>query len=91
VNVVCFLPRRPNSDAGELPRRKHTIFVMLLIWFCDILSVYGDLILIQLQSVKYCWLKISFSSLPDALDFVLRMDLAIVTVYELPGDQQNKI
>jgi hypothetical protein len=64
---------------------------MFLIWFCDILSVSKDLILIQLQSVEYCWLKISFSSLPGALDFVSRMDLAIVTVYELSGDQQNKI
>jgi hypothetical protein len=46
------------------------------------------MIFIQLQSVKYCLLKISFSSLPEALDFVSRMDLAIVTVYELPADQR---
>ena len=64
---------------------------MFLIRFCAILSVSRDLIFIQLQSVKYCWLKISFSSLPEALDFVSRMDLTIVTVYELPGYQQNKI
>lgn len=64
---------------------------MFLIWFCDILNISGDLIFIQLQSVKYRWLKISFSSFPEAVDFVSHMDLAIVTVYELPGDQQNKI
>lgn len=46
---------------------KPRIFVMFRIWFCDILSVSRALLLIRLQSVKYCLLKIS-SSLSAVLD-----------------------
>jgi hypothetical protein len=68
---------------------KPRISVMFLIWLYDILRVSRELLLTQSQSVKYCWLKISSSSssssIPEDLDFVSRMDLATVTVYELPG------